>query len=52
MPKYVENFAEICPGVKINVYIENSKIIENKLLTNELDLAYNRWNNTFLKYNK
>lgn len=39
MPKYVEKFAEICPGVKINVYIENSKIIENKLLTNELDLA-------------
>ncbi|MCD7979564.1 MAG: LysR substrate-binding domain-containing protein, partial [Fusobacterium sp.] len=39
MPKYVEKFAEIRPGIKINVYIENSKVIENKLLTNELDLA-------------
>lgn len=39
LPNYVKAFSEICPGLDIRVVIEQSERLEQKLLTNELDLA-------------
>lgn len=39
IPEYVESFSRIYPNVKINVTIDNSSVIEKKILLNELDFA-------------
>ena len=39
MPAYVEAFNELHPGAKVHVQIGPSRILEQKLMTNELDLA-------------
>ncbi|MCR5108313.1 MAG: LysR family transcriptional regulator [Lachnospiraceae bacterium] len=39
MPSYVTAFSEICPGIDVRVSVEQSDLLEKKILTNELDLA-------------
>lgn len=39
MPGYVKAFSEICPGIDVRVFVEQSDTLEDKILTNELDLA-------------
>lgn len=39
LPSYVKAFSELCPGIDVRVTVEQSDRLEQKLLTNELDLA-------------
>lgn len=39
IPQYVKEFSVKYPNVKVNVTIDNSSVIEKKILSNELDFA-------------
>ncbi|MCX7715322.1 MAG: LysR family transcriptional regulator [Clostridia bacterium] len=39
MPKYVKYFSSLYPKINVNVFINSSDIIENKLLSNNLDFG-------------
>lgn len=39
LPSYVKIFSEICPGIEVKVTVEQTDRLEQKILSNELDLA-------------
>lgn len=39
MPSYVRAFSRICPQLDVRVWVEQSDLLEQKLMANELDLA-------------
>ena len=39
MPSYVKSFSKLCPGIDVRVFVEQSEILEQKILSNELDCA-------------
>jgi DNA-binding transcriptional LysR family regulator len=39
LPQYIEHFRKCCPGLSTIVKIEPSRVLEERLLRNELDLA-------------
>jgi len=39
LPGYIKAFTQICPGIDIKVSVEQSNLIEQKILSNDLDCA-------------